>query len=160
MKITIKEMETDEEIRGKAYVHRQAWHEAYAGIVSPAYLAKLTPEKCEELAFRWRENILIALDGDRVIGFAGFGDGGAEAPDTGELFALYVLAEYYGTGVGRMLLTAALERLKGYAKIGLWVLKENGRAIRFYEKRGFAPTGEALYNKTVEAAEIRMVLDR
>ena len=36
-----------------------------------------------------------------------------------------------------MLLQAALEKLSGYAHIFLWVLRENSRTIRFYEKNGF-----------------------
>ena len=34
-------------------------------------------------------------------------------------------------------MSAAAERLSAYPKIGLWVLKENPRAIRFYERHGF-----------------------
>ena len=37
-KISIKKMETDDEIKGKAYVHWKSWHEAYPGIVSQNYL--------------------------------------------------------------------------------------------------------------------------
>lgn len=33
MNITVKAMETDAEIRGKAYVHWKSWHEAYKGLV-------------------------------------------------------------------------------------------------------------------------------
>ena len=73
MKITYKKLETEDEIRGKAYVHWKAWHEAYADIVDPQYLQKLTLEKCESIAMTWRENNVIALDGGRVIGFAADG---------------------------------------------------------------------------------------
>ena len=155
MQIIIKTMKTDEEIKGKAFVHWSCWHEAYAGIVSPAYLQKLTLEKCEQMAFQWRDNILVAKDGARVIGFAGFGEHDA---NTGELFALYVLKEYRGTGVAQMLLQAALEKLSAYPAIGLRVLKENPRAIRFYEKNGFVRTGEEQFLPSVGAAEMRMML--
>ena len=155
--ITIKQMETDAEIRGKAYVHWSCWHEAYAGLVSAAYLEKLTLEKCEQMAFQWRDNILVAKDGERVAGFAGYGEA---APDTGELFALYVLKEYRGTGAAQALMRAAAEKLSAYPKIGLWVLKENPRAIRFYEKCGFRKTGEEQYLSSVDATEIRMICMR
>ena len=42
MDIEIKKMETEEETRGKAYVHWRAWHEAYPGLVSQEYLDRLT----------------------------------------------------------------------------------------------------------------------
>ena len=157
MQIIIRKMENDPEIRGKAHVHWSCWQDAYAGIVCAGYLEKLTLEKCEQMAFQWRDNILIAKDGERVVGFAGYGEA---APDTGELFALYVLKEYWGTGVAQLLMRAAAERLSAYPKIGLWVLKENPRAIRFYEKFGFSATGEEQYLPSVGASEIRMVLNR
>ena len=47
MNIIIKRMETDEEIKGKAFVHWKAWHEAYPDLVSQEYLDNLTYEKCE-----------------------------------------------------------------------------------------------------------------
>jgi hypothetical protein len=40
-------METEDEIKGKAYVHWRAWHEAYPDLVSQEYLNQLTLEKCE-----------------------------------------------------------------------------------------------------------------
>jgi ribosomal protein S18 acetylase RimI-like enzyme len=155
--ITIKQMKTDDEIRGKAYVHWRGWHDAYSGLVSAAYLEKLTLEKCEQMAFQWRENILIAKDGERVVGFLGFGEAD---PTTGELFALYVLKEYWGTGAAQSLMNAAAESLSAYPKIGLWVLKENPRAIRFYEKCGFRKTGEEKHLPSVGATEIRMICMR
>ena len=68
MCIIIKRMETDEEIRGKAYVHWKSWHETYSGFVSQEYLDKLTYKKCESMAFSWRDNLIVAMDGNTVIG--------------------------------------------------------------------------------------------
>ncbi|MBR0152668.1 MAG: GNAT family N-acetyltransferase [Lachnospiraceae bacterium] len=157
MEIRIKEMETEEEILGKARVHWQAWHEAYPGLVPADYLERLTFERCEEIARRWPGQTLVAKDGDRVVGFVGYGDRGEEAPQTGEIFALYVLAEYYGTGVGRLLMEAGRERLAGYPEVCRWVLKDNRRAIRFYEKCCFRPDGEEMVSPVIHVAEIRMV---
>ncbi len=158
--VVIKKMETDEEIRGKAFVHWRAWHEAYPGLVSEEALEKLTLEKCEEIAFKWRDNLLVAVADGRVAGFVGFGVREGEDPDVGEIFALYVLPEYFGKGVGRLLMQAGLDRLKEYPRVCLWVLKENARAIRFYEKCGFAPDGAEKWNDYASAAEIRMILTR
>ena len=157
MSIRIKLMETDAEIRGKAFVHWKCWQETYPGLVSQEYLSKLTLEKCEEKAFLWRDNILVAKEGERVIGFVGFGDHGPEEPDMGEVFALYVLPEYHGTGVGRQLMDAALEKLASYPHICLWLVKGNARALRFYEKCGFHMTGEEKFVQSVSAYGIRML---
>lgn len=152
-RIVIGAAVSDEDLRGKAYVHFRSWHEAYAGIVPAAYLDRLTLEKCEELAFRWRDNIIVAKDGDRVIGFAGYGDakdGAAEpnrdekdTPRDGEIFALYVLSEYYGQGVGAALTDEAMRLLGKRRRVRLEVLADNARAIRFYEKYGFRKSGRS-----------------
>lgn len=155
--VEIKKMETDDEIRGKAYVHWKAWHEAYPGLVSDEYLEKLTLEKCEKMAYSWTDNLIVAKDNGRVIGFVGFGDRGDEAPGIGEIFAMYVLSEYYGTGVAQKLMEAGLKQLEGYPKVCLWVLKDNKRAIRFYEKCGFSPDGEEMISPNLGVSEIRMV---
>ena len=73
MDIVIKPMESDSEIRGKAYVHWNAGQDAYSGLVDPAYLDELTIEKCTDIAFRWLDNLLIAKENGRVIGFVGYG---------------------------------------------------------------------------------------
>ena len=160
MGIILKKMETDEEIKGKAYVHWKSWHEAYTGIISQEYLDKLTLEKCEKMAFSWPDNIIVAKENGNVIGFVCYGDRGEEAPDVGELFALYVLADYYGKGVGRKLMDVGLEQIKHFSQVRLWVLKENRRAIRFYEKCGFQPDGTEMTSPNISATEIRMTLKR
>ncbi|MBO4360151.1 MAG: hypothetical protein J5822_04670, partial [Eubacteriaceae bacterium] len=63
MDIVIKKMETDSEVRGKAYVHWKAWQEAYAGIVDQSFLDALTREKCLEIARAKKDDTVIALDG-------------------------------------------------------------------------------------------------
>ena len=160
MGIILKKMETDEEIKGKAYVHWKSWHEAYVGIVSQEYLDKLTLEKCEKMAFSWPDNTIVAKENGNVIGFVCYGDRGEEAPDAGEIFALYVLADYYGKGVGRKLMDVGLEQIKHFSQVRLWVLKENRRAIRFYEKCGFQPDGTEMTSPNISATEIRMTLKR
>ena len=160
MNITIKPMETDEEIKGKAYVHWKYWQVTYPGLMSQAYLDAFTLEKSEERAFQWRDNILIAKDGDRVVGFVGYGHHGPEDPDTGEVFALYVLPEYQGTGVGQRLMDAALEKLSACPHLCLWAVKGNDRAIRFYEKNGFRLNGTEKLVPRMEAAGVQMVKER
>ena len=162
MSIEIKKMETDAEIRGKAYVHWKSWHEAYPGIVSRGYLDSLTLKKCEEIAYRWQDNILVAKDGDRVAGFAGYGTSGDDVGGRrGEIYAIYVLPEYYATGVGAGLMQAALDLLQDRDRVEVTVLKENGRAIRFYEKCGFRRDGtEETISLGEPVAVIRMVLER
>lgn len=162
MNITTKKMETDDEKRGKAYVHWKSWQEAYPGIVDQSYLDKLTLEKCEEMAFKWPDNLIIAKDGDKVVGFVGYGQYRSdELENTGEIFAIYLLSEYYGTGVGYKLMQEGLAVLKDYPQVAVWVLKENKRAIRFYEKCGFKFDGrEEEIKLGSPVVEARMLLTR
>ena len=85
---------------------------------------------------------MIALDDAKVVGFVSYGDFQDSATVTGEIFALYVLKDYYGKGVGRQLIQAAFAALDGYQEIILWVLEDNKRAIAFYEKMGFVFDGQ------------------
>ena len=60
-----------------------------------------------------------------------------------ELYALYVRPACWSTGTGRALMDRVLTRTgaAGYQFITLWVLRDNERARRFYERAGFAPDG-------------------
>lgn len=137
MKITIKKLETTDEIKGKAFVHWKSWQDAYKTIVDQNYLRNLTLEKCEKIAYKYPDNIIVAKDGNKVVGFVGYGKcRNDDLPNTGEIFAIYILEEYYGSGVGSALMKAGLNELD-YPNIAVWVLKDNYRAIRFYEKCGF-----------------------
>ena len=49
-----------------------------------------------------------------------------------QLYAIYVLAEHYGSGAGQALLDAAI----GGAAASLWILEDNPRARAFYVRNG------------------------
>lgn len=157
----IKAMETREEIIGKAFVHWKAWQEAYAELLPPDFLETVcTLESCQDLAFRYPQNTLIALVDNQVVGFACYGPSSQkDLEEAGELYAIYILADYYGQGIGYQLVKAALEQMKNYDIISLWVLKGNDRALSFYNKIGFKCDG---ITKTVtlgaEQTEQRMIL--
>lgn len=160
MDITVKQMESDSEIRGKAYVHWKSWQDAYAGLVDQSYLDNHTLEKCTDIAFRWQDNLLVAKENDKVVGFVGYGAYRDDTlPEAGEVFAIYILKEYYDKKVGYKLMSAAIEKLSEYKKIAVWVLEGNHRAIKFYERCGFRFDGtkKQITLGTVNT-ELRMVL--
>ena len=160
--ICIIPMETVADMEGKGYVHWKSWQESYAGIVSADYLANMTLEKCVEKAKLWPDNILVAKDGERVIGFAAYG--AADTEDIGPcgmIYGLYLLAEYQGRGIGWQLMQAAMAKLHEHEAVALWVFKENAKAVRFYEHCGFLADGTektAMYGKP--CAVIRMTYYR
>lgn len=158
MDITIKAMETAEEIEGKSRVHWQTWREAYDEILPAEFQEQMTLDKCRFYSQKYPENTLIALNDAKVVGFVSYGDFRDSATIAGEIFALYVLKDYYGKGVGRQLIQAALD---GYQEILLWVLEDNKRAIAFYEKMGFVFDGEEkIVNLGKVVKEKRMIYSR
>ncbi|MBQ4573712.1 MAG: GNAT family N-acetyltransferase [Clostridia bacterium] len=162
MSIIIKPMESRAEIEGKAYVHYKSWQETYAGLVDEGYLANMTYERCLAIAEKFPDRLLVAMDGERVVGFVGYGayrDG--SMPGCGEVYAIYLLAEYQGRKIGYELMKAACEKLADYPKIALWVLKGNRRAIDFYTRYGFAADGCEVDVKLGSMnKEIRMIYTR
>ena len=136
--ICIKLAETDEELRGRGYVHCTSWQEAYRGIVSDRYLDTMTVEATTARARQFPENTLVAKDKDKVVGFAVYGPSRDEdLPGAGEVEAIYVLSDYYGKKVGYRLMNEAFSRLSEYNTIFVWVFEKNERAISFYHKYGF-----------------------
>jgi GNAT superfamily N-acetyltransferase len=79
---------------------------------------------------------LIALSDDGPLGAACVYEEWLES--------LYVVPEQWGTGLAGELHDRALEVLRelGSERCHLWVLEDNARARRFYERRGWREDGE------------------
>ena len=158
MKIIIKTMETPEEIEGKSLVHWQTWREAYDDLLPADFQETMTLEKCRFFSQKYPENTLIAMDGKKVVGFISYGNFCDEAIQAGEIIALYVLKDYYGKGVSKQLMHAAFVALDQFSEIYLWVLKDNKRAIAFYQKMGFTFDGqEQILKLGKPVKELRMM---
>ena len=159
----IKPMETIDEIAGKGYVHYKSWQEAYTGLIDADYLEnKMTLEKCIAIAHKWTDNLLVAKDGEMVVGFVRYGKFRDDTlADCGEIFSIYVLADYYSKKIGYELMNAAFEKLSDYKRIAVWVLKGNERTIRFYERCGFRFDGtEREIMLGTPNTELRMIFER
>ena len=158
MKIIIKTMETPEEIEGKSLVHWQTWREAYDNLLPAEYQETMTLDRCRFFSQKYPENTLIAMDGKKVVGFISYGNFRDEAIQAGEIIALYVLKDYYGKGVSKQLMHAAFVALDQFSEIYLWVLKDNKRAIAFYQKMGFTFDGqEKILELGTPVKELRMM---
>jgi GNAT superfamily N-acetyltransferase len=125
-----------------ARVHVRTWQAAYAHVFPGERLAELSVER---RADQWREWPPLVAVADGVI--VGFVSVGASRDDdaAGELFAIYVAPGHWGTGIGRELIAAGEERLRqfGHTNAILWVLDDNPRARRFYERAGWHHDGTA-----------------
>jgi GNAT superfamily N-acetyltransferase len=123
-----------------ARVHVRTWQAAYAHVFPATRLAELSVER---RAKQWREwPPLVAVVDGVVVGFVSVGVS-RDDDAVGELFAIYVDPERWGTGVGRELIAAGGKRLceLGHADAILWVLEDNPRARRFYERAGWHHDG-------------------
>jgi putative acetyltransferase len=91
---------------------------------------------------RWRSELVevaaitVAEIGGKLTGFV------TVDPDSFDLDQIVVAPEAWGTGIASALIVEA-KRLSPNG-LDLHVNKDNARAIRFYEKHGFAISGEAL----------------
>ena len=127
-----------------------AWGAGFRGIV-PDHVdprASWRPERLEQrLASPSIESgeIIVAEVEGAVRGLVLYGvsrDADA-APDEGEVIALYVHPDHWRAGLGRRLVSAALERLAGAGleQAIVWTLAESPRNLAFYEALGFRRDG-------------------
>lgn len=129
-----------------AATHLASWRAAYAHLV-PA--EAFDTVDVSERAARWRQRArddvaptgtLVAEDDGGLVGFVSFGVPRLDDPPApAEVYAVYAVPSAWGTGLGARLLDEALDRVGGSAY--LWVLRDNPRARRFYEKAGFVFDG-------------------
>ncbi|MDT0442286.1 GNAT family N-acetyltransferase [Streptomyces johnsoniae] len=164
MRIEIREM-TPGDIEGVARVRIQGWRHAYRGLVPQDYLDGMRPELFAAMLRAAapgepadRVHLVADARGTGVIGWA---HPGAYRPDEhvderpgrpqeeagqgsyGELYALYLVPEFIGTGVGRALLDSSLRWLagQGHRRLRLWVLRDNAMGRRFYDRVGLVADG-------------------
>ena len=150
-----------------ADVHVRTWQAAYEHVFGTQRLAGIE----ERRRAQWEEwlanpqpawRAFVAEEAGRVLGFVRVGDSRDES-GKGELFAIYVLPEAWGSGAGSALMASALEALRGYSSAMLWVLEENPRARRFYEREGWILDGgrrdEEILGVTVAEVRYRTTFD-
>jgi len=90
---------------------------------------------------------LLALDGEKVVGYAKLKVGESRSELNGErgveIERIYTLKDYLGKRVGKLLMQTCLDLAaeSGYKVVWLGVWEYNPRAIAFYEKWGFEKFG-------------------
>ncbi|MGI8439919.1 MAG: GNAT family N-acetyltransferase [Thermoleophilaceae bacterium] len=136
-----------------AAVHARASRAAWAGLLPAEPLERLS--SVERRRGQWRERLattsrqshsLVAEVGGQVAGLLAVGptrDDDRDPTAVGEVAVLYVDPALWGRGIGRALLSEAVERLRrdGLASATLWTLATGARTRRFYELAGWRPEG-------------------
>lgn len=124
-------------------IYEESWRFAYQGVIPQAYLDGI-PAGLWARALDGRDSLVLTEHGALVGTASVCPSRWPDWPGFGEVVSLYLLPEYMGRGYGGPLLEAAVETLaeRGFRDMLLWVLEENRRARRFYEKHGFRPSGD------------------
>lgn len=129
-----------------AGVQERSWRRAYAHVFPADELARdgfvdpATWRRRLEQPPRGWSTFVAERDGD-LLGYVVVGPSRDRRTD-GEVYALYADPAVWSTGVGRALLAHAEGHLAHrYAQATLWVLEDNRRARRFYERCGWEPDG-------------------
>lgn len=140
-----------------ARVRVESWRTTYRGLLPDEYLDGLSYERHARnweniIASGGRQGFAYVVEDEtgQVVGFALGGIDREDRPDyRGEIYAIYLLKEYQGRGLGRELMRAIARRLldEGFDSMLVWVLEGNP-ACRFYEALG----GEFLYTKPLHIA--------
>lgn len=156
--------------RGIARVFVESWRWTYRDAV-PASTSK--GMAVDGYVASWRETLLtrprsmrvwVAEESGAIVGFVQSGrsrDDDVAQGEAGEVYAIYLLPEQIGGGLGRQLLDEAVGFLReqGYGEATLWVLASNDRARRFYEGAGWTSDGavreEAWEGVTLREARYR-----
>ena len=144
---------TEADVAAIAKLHAESWRSVYRGVLSEDYLENRVHR--DRLAV-WQERfvttrrklmfVMVAEENSALVGFA------CVFPEENATFGsfldnLHVSPELTGRGIGRRLLSESANRLvtrRSCVGLYLWVVEQNYRARRFYERAGAEIAGSIL----------------
>lgn len=130
-----------------AATHRDAWRNAYLGILPVPVIERAAgnrgPRFWRRLASSAAPPLVVALEGT-LAGYALLGPDRARARG-GEIYEIYLRPECQGVGLGSRLFHEARRRLadSGLRSLTIWCLTENRTGCRFYRGLGGTVTATA-----------------
>ena len=126
-----------------ARVHVFSWHASFTGIVPDSFLKKLTIEnRTKAFSERFRDNnykmYVAETSAGEVVGFADVGEPRHDVgPYDAELYAIYILHEFQGKGIGARLFELVKEFVISQNKTSMYLMALEASPYRpFYEKMG------------------------
>ena len=142
---------TKDDIADLAHLHVQGWRDAYGGLLDDDYIESFTEEKRAAQWKQWfddgkAESIMAYSESGKPAGFVSYGK--LKTPPPGmspirplyasEIYAFYILSDYWRQGLGTELLSLTAQNLSAQKShsLCLWVLEKNKRAVAFYKKMG------------------------
>lgn len=127
-----------------ARLYVESWNSGFGSLTPPQVLDGRRIERWAAELAASRTRWWIAERGGRAVGFAGVGPSRDPVdPGLGELDTIAVDPSHWRTGVGRILMSVALQglRLQGNRSAILWTVAGYERGLRFYESTGWSPDG-------------------
>ena len=153
-----------DDVEAVADLFLACWRSSYRGVLPPRVVDMYDPASARALWSRaLREElrprqIVIAerIDGS-MLGVVATGRD-PDHPGVGHVFSLYVHPRAQGAGVGRRLISAALERFRAdsLSEASLWVFAANSGGRVFYERLGWAPDGTQRVEPEYGEQELRL----
>lgn len=143
-----------------AEVHVQSWRESYGHLLHERFFDAAAVRSRIQMWTRalgmdrpGRKICVGELDGV-LVGLALSLPARDDPPvHEAELMMIYLLRCAQGSGVGQMLLDGVI----GDRSAALWMAQDNPRAMAFYRRNRFRPTGERRLDENLDdLAEIRM----
>lgn len=129
-------------------VHKQGWVMAHVdpslGITEADILYNFADEQevRERFLSKFVNSHLVLVHNNKIVGFFGVYEKEQGIYSGG----VYLLQEYTGQGLGKVLLTEILNLVPTGSIFQVEVAKHNQRSLKFFLKNGFKPTGiEAIH---------------
>ena len=155
----IRHMAPDDDKAAISHIYEASWRSAYCGILPQDYLDSIPAGHWIPYLEQAGRNVLVMEAETQLIGTASYCTSrDPSLPEYGEVVSIYLLPAWQGMGYGRLLLNAVVAQLAtlGCQDIFLWVLEENHRARRFYEKAGFTPV-QVFHTDTIGGKAVREI---
>lgn len=130
------------DIKGIAKVHVDSWRTTYKNIISDEFLNNLSYVNREKLWTSNMSNMNVYVAESPEGEIVGFSTGGKERSGNytgidGELYAIYILKEFQGQGVGKLLVKPVIDELLSTNINSMLVLVlEKNNSCQFYEALG------------------------
>ena len=150
-----------------ALINSTSFQQAFQGIIPDDFLKeRFSYEKLKDRLYKESNEgtatSCIMYKDSIPVGMLTFAKDDHKERDNSEIdiWRIYLLPEYWGQNLGIELIQWSIEELKGkgYKKVALWVVEENVRARKFYEKVGFNHEGEMrIINPGREMTEYRYI---
>ena len=141
----VRKVTKNDDFESIGNIYASSWKTAYHGIVPQDYLDNLSGNRWTKVLKNSEYDAFVVMDGKKYAGTSSVSPArDASMKGWGEIISIYLLPEYWGRRYAQPLFQTSVNALRamGFGSVFLWVLRENIRARKFYEKCGFEKNGD------------------